>query len=145
MNLKFTTRPYLPVLVVSIVLFISIFLPWYSVNILGTHIGSLNGARNGGILTLLMSLAGIGLAFLDVPKTRALLTIGAGLFALLGVIIALAQLSGFSMGFGMIIGLLASMALVAIGFLDYRKINLPAKAQPDQSPPPAPPAPPTPA
>ncbi len=143
MNIKFNTKPYMVLLIISIVLFISVFLPWYSMSILGTHIGSINGFRNGGILTFLMSLVGVGLSFIIVlPRYRALAIAGAGILSLLGVIIAMTDLGGgLGMGVGMIIALILSMGLIAIGFLDLRK-TAPAAAAKQESPPPAPPAPP---
>lgn len=141
MNIKFTTKPNMILIIVSIVLFISIFLPWYSVSAFGFS-ASVNGFRSGGILTFLMSLVGIALSFIVIlPRYRALGTAGAGIISLLGVIIAMTDLGGGAgMGFGMIVALILSMGLIAIGFLDLRK-TVPVKTK-AETPTPAPPAPP---
>jgi hypothetical protein len=147
-------------LVISIILFITIFLPWWSwgVSYEGFHIGgSVNGFHHGGILTFLAALAGIALSFLEIPtpKYRSYAIIGIGVAALLGVLIAFAGYSGSSMGFGKIIALIVSIALIAVGYFDYRGIDILAKIKasssstpppppPPSTPPSPPPAPPTP-
>jgi hypothetical protein len=155
LNIKFITKPYMLLLIVSVVLFITIFLPWwsYGVNYAGFHIGgSINGFHNGGILTFLAALAGIALSFLEISnaKYRAYGIMGIGVLALLGVIIAFTGYGGSSMGFGKIIALIVSLALIGVGFMDYRGIDLLAKmksssSKPPPSPPPAPPSTPPPA
>jgi len=134
------------ILIVSVVLFIAIFLPWYSVDIGPFGSYSENGFHSGGVLTFLMSLVGIALSFLEIPTPRykVFATGGAGILALLGVIIAMADLGGGAgMGFGMIIALIASIALIAFGFQEGRKINMfTTKTSTTQPPPPPPPAPP---
>lgn len=147
MNIKFTTKPNMILLVVCVILLVSIFLPWWSVDVGPFGSFSSNGFHSGGVLTFIMSLVGGVLAFLEIPNARYRVFAigGAGILALLGVIIALADLGGASMGFGMIIALIASLALIVVGFLEGRKINM-FKTQPPASkppaPPPAPPAPP---
>jgi uncharacterized membrane protein len=148
LNIKFTTKPNMLLLIVSVVLFIMIFLPWFTVSYLGFS-ASANGFHNGGILTFIMALAGVALSFLEIPtpRYRSMGIIGIGILALLGVIIAMTQLGGASMGIGMIIALIVSILLIAVGFLDLRNIDLWAKmkassSKPPASPPPAPPAPP---
>lgn len=140
MNFKFTTKPNWLLLIVSVVLFIMIFLPWYTVSAFGFSV-STNGFHNGGILTFLMSLAGIALSFLEIstPKYRAYGILGIGILALLGVIIAITQLGGTSMGVGMILALIVSLALIGVGYLDYRGIDLLAKMKASSPKPPAPP------
>jgi peptidoglycan/LPS O-acetylase OafA/YrhL len=131
------------VLIVSIVVLVAVFLPWWTVSAFGFSASS-NGFHNGGILTFLAALAGIALAFLEIPNARYRVFAigGAGILALLGVIIALADLGGASMGFGMIIALIASAALIVVGFMEGRKINMfkTSETKPPASPPPAPPA-----
>jgi hypothetical protein len=126
MEFKFITKPNLLLLIVSGVLFITTFLPWWTVDygvVFGTNLGSysVNGFHNGGVLTFLMSLVGIAAAFLESQKTRALIAMGAGILAVLGAVIALASLGGASMGFGLIIALIASVALGLVGYMEYRK------------------------
>jgi len=143
LNIKFTTKPYLPTLVVSIILFIMVFLPWVSVSGFGISV-SANGTGDWGVLTLIMSIVGAGVSFLATQKYRALGTIGAGILALIGVAIYWARIgSGVSVGVGLIIALIAALGLLAVGYMDYRKITPPAKpSQPPQPPPANPPAPP---
>jgi len=145
LDLKFSSKPYLPSLVVSVILFITAFLPWISMGILGINIKQ-NGIHDGGILTFIMSIIGAGLSFVGVQKMRTLGLIFAGILALIGVAIYWSRLGGASVGYGLIIALLASLGLMAIGYMDYRKLSQPAKpsqpsqpAQPPQSNPPAPP------
>jgi len=143
LNIKFTTKPYLPTLVVSIILFIMVFLPWVTVSAMGFS-ASANGTGDWGVLTLIMSIVGAGVSFLATQKYRALGTIGAGILALIGVAIYWARIgSGVSVGVGLIIALIAALGLLAVGYMDYRKLNPPAKpSQPSQPPPANPPAPP---
>ena len=145
MDLKFSSKPYLPSLVVSVILFITAFLPWISMGVLGINFTQ-NGIHDWGILTFIMSIIGAGLSFVGVQKMRTLGLIFAGILALIGVAIYWSRLGGASVGYGLIIALLASLGLMAIGYMDYRKLSQPAKpsqpsqpAQPPQSNPPAPP------
>jgi hypothetical protein len=155
LNIKFSTKPNWLLLIVSALLFIMIFLPWWSspsVNLGSFGViggGSVNGFHSGGILTFLAALAGIALSFLEISnaKYRAYMIMGIGGLALLGALIAFASYSGlgFSIGFGRILALIFSIALIAVGFLDYRGIDLWAKMKASSakssSPPPASPPP----
>jgi membrane-bound ClpP family serine protease len=124
-----------------------IFLPWWTVSYFGFSASS-NGFLGGGILTFLMSLVGIGLSFIEIstPKYRAYGIMGVGVLALLGTLIAFAEYSGTSMGFGRIIALIISILIIVDGFMDYRGIDLWAKmkASSSKSPASAPPPPPPP-
>jgi hypothetical protein len=158
MEFKWTTKPYLLLLIVSAVLFITIFLPWWSANydyVYGIGYNySVNGFHNGGVLTFLMSLCGIALAFVSIQRTRAILSIAAGILGLLGAVISVASLGGFGVGFGLIIAIVVSLGLGTVGYLDYRNINPlasksttqppPAQQPPAQQPPGPPPPPPPP-
>jgi peptidoglycan/LPS O-acetylase OafA/YrhL len=156
LNIKLTTKPNWLLLIVSVLLLIMVFLPWWSwgVSYEGFHIGgSVNGFHSGGILTFLMSLAGIALSFLEIPtpKYRSYAILGIGVLALLGVLISFASYSGSSMGFGRILALIVSLALIAVGYFDYRGVDLWAKIKastsqtpPSQPPPSSPPPPPPP-
>jgi hypothetical protein len=149
LNIKFTAKPNWLLLIVSVVLFITVLLPWWSVSYMGLTFGSINGFHSVGILTFLASLAGIALSFLEISnaKYRAYGIIGIGVLALLGVIIAFTVYSGSSMGFGRIIALIVSIFMIVLGFLDYRGVDLWAKIKASSTksktpPPPPPPAPP---
>jgi hypothetical protein len=157
LNIKFTTKPNWLLLILSGLLFIMVFLPWwsYSATYFGYHIGaSANGFHNGGILTFLMSLVGIGLSFLEIstPKYRSYAMMGVGILGLVGVLIGFTDLGGgVGMGAGMILALIISILIIVDGFFDYRGVDLWAKIRasisktpPSQPPPPAPPPPPPP-
>lgn len=136
-------KPYLPTLVISVILFITVFLPWLSVD-MGLNMGTYteNGLKDFGPLTMAMSIIGAGIAFIAVPKIRSLGTIFAGILAIAGVAIYWARLQGAGIGYGIIIALIASLGLIAAGYLEYRKLGQPAKpSQPPQATPPAPPPP----
>jgi hypothetical protein len=132
-------KPYLPTLVICVILFIAVFLPWRTFSDLGF---SENGLRAGGILTFIMSILGVGISFVTVPKIRALGTIFIGILAIVGVAVFWARIEGLTAGYGLIIALIASLGLIAVGYLEYRKLGQPA--QPSQPPPASPPAPPAP-
>lgn len=140
MNVQFTTKPYLPTLIVSVILFIMVFLPWATLSALGITLSANGTDYGGGVLTLIMSIIGAGVSFLANQKYRTYGTIGVGILALIGVAIAWAGLGGASVGFGLIIALIVALGLLAVGYMDYRKIITPAK--PTQPPPANPPAPP---
>lgn len=142
MDIKFSTKPYLPILIISVILFIMVFLPWATLSALGITISANGTDYGGGILTLIMSIFGAGISFLANQKYRIYGTIGVAILALIGVAIAWSGLSGTgaSVGFGLIIALIVSLILLAYGYMDYRKMITPAK--PTQPPPANPPAPP---
>ncbi|MBN1160977.1 MAG: hypothetical protein JXA17_03405, partial [Dehalococcoidales bacterium] len=128
MDIKFTTKPYIPTLVVSVVLFIMVFLPWITVSA-GGFSASANGTNDWGILTLIMSIFGAGISFLANQKYRAMGTLVAGVLALLGVIIFMATNvgGGIGIGAGIIIALIATLGLIYVGYIDYRQLSLTGK------------------
>jgi hypothetical protein len=138
LDLKLSVKPYLPTVVVSIILFITVFLPWVTASALGVTISS-NGTKDWGPLVLVMSIIGVGLAFVGAPKIRSLGTIFAGILAIAGFAIYWARLGGLTVGYGLIIALIASLGLIAVGYLEYRTLGQPDKPA---APPPAPPTPP---
>jgi hypothetical protein len=155
LNIKFTPKPYLPTLIASALLFIMVFLPWLTVSFKAfgySYSDSANGMHEWGILTFIMSIVGVGLAFLDDKKYRSMGTLGAGVLALLGVIIFMATNlgSGIGVGAGLIIALIVSLALIGLAYMDYRNVPFSritgrfikpkASAPPPASPPPPPPA-----
>jgi uncharacterized membrane protein len=148
LNIKIATKPNWLLLILSVLLFIMVFLPWWTVSYFG-YSASQSGFHHGGILTFLAALAGIALSFLDIPTPRykSYAIIGVGIFALLGVIIAFAGYGGSSIGFGRIIALIISILIIALGYFDLRGIDVIAKFKASQSkstPPPPPPASPPP-
>jgi hypothetical protein len=146
LDIKLSTKPNMLLLILSVLLFIMVFLPWWTVSAFGFS-ASENGFHNGGILTFIMALAGIGLSFLEIPTPRykSYAIIGVGILALLGVLIAFKDLgNGVGMGAGMILALIISILLIVLGFLDYRGIDVIAKIRASQTPPPPPSTPPTP-
>jgi uncharacterized membrane protein (UPF0136 family) len=148
LNIKFNTKPYLPTLIASVLLFIMVFLPWLTVSAFGFS-ASANGMHEWGILTFIMSLVGAAAAFIAEKRTRALVSLLAGVLALLGVVIFMAANlgNGAGAGVGLILALIVSIVLIALAFMDFRNMPLPIKmsgpkASPPPPPPPAPPAPP---
>lgn len=150
MNIKFTTKPNMLLLILSVLLFIMTFLPWWTASAYGFSISS-NGLHSGGYLTFIMSLVGIALSFLEIPTPRykSLGIIGVGILALVGVLIGFTDLGGgIGMGIGMILALIISILIIALGFFDLRGIDIIAKFKASQTkstpPPPPPPTPPPP-
>lgn len=135
-------KPYLPTLIISLILFIAVFLPWLSVD-LGFDTYTESGLKDWGILTFVMSIIAAGFAFISAPKIRSLGTILAGILAIIGVAVYWSRLQGAGLGYGLIIALIASLGLIAYGYLEYRQLEQPGKpdqpAQAGQSSPPAPP------
>ena len=149
MNIKFNTKPYIPTLIASLLLFIMVFLPWATASGkvgLYTYSASANGFHDWGILTFIMSILGAGAAFLADKRMRALGSILAGVLALLGVIIFMATDlgSGVGAGAGLIIALIVSIILIALAYMDYKNMPFPFKmgGSPKSNPPPPPPPPP---
>ncbi|MBN1692960.1 MAG: hypothetical protein JW845_05335 [Dehalococcoidales bacterium] len=129
MDLKFSSKPYYPTLISSIILFIFVFLPWKTATALGVTI-STNGTGDWGILTLIMSIIGAGFSFVAVPRIRSLGTVIVGLLAIIGVAVYWSRLQGLGAGYGIIIALIASLALIAAGYLEYRKLIQAEKPEP---------------
>jgi hypothetical protein len=114
----------------AIILFISCFLTWYSISI-GVASASVDGTHEGlGKLVLLLSLVAlvvIGLELfasnvtLPLPSSLILIGIG-GLSALLAIIKMLDKpYSGLSIGFGLYLALIASIALAVGGYLKLQE------------------------
>jgi hypothetical protein len=130
LNIKFTTKPYMSVLVISLImLFIAIFLPWATYK--SAPVAS--GTYEWGTLTIIVSMVGAGLAFFASKQIRAFGLMGVGLLALVGTIIFITRLQGATIGFGLILEMIASLVAIFIGYKDYQQ-STPSVA------PPAPPA-----
>ena len=130
MELKFTSKPHMPTLVISaIILFVAIFLPWGTAGV-----NFVSGVSDWGGMTTIAAILGILLSFLVTQQIRSLGLICVGLLALAGAIVYMTRLGGITVGYGIIIELIASLVAVFIGFMDYRQVIPPAK-------PPAPPPP----
>jgi len=123
------------ILPAGVVLFIVGFLPWYSVDLgpLGTY--SRNGWESpGAIWSILAILVGLAMAGVVVVKNLGTVAVpdnvggvtwpkihlGAGVAALLFVLIKLANESSH-VGFAFYIGIIATAALAAGGFLMFRE------------------------
>ena len=148
MNVKFVTKPKMLLLILSVLLFIFAFLPWWTASSFGFSISS-NGLHSGGYLTFIMSLVGIALSFLEisVPRYRSFAIIIVGILAVVGVLIGFTDLGGgIGMGIGMILSLIISILIIALGFFDLRGIDVMAKIKASSTksttaPPPPPPPP----
>ena len=142
--MMFSMKPYLPSLVVCVILFISVFLPWLTVDMGGvTPDISENGINDWGYLVLVMSIIGVIASFISVPRTRSLSIILTGILAIVGAAVFWSRLQGAGAGYGLIIALIASLGLIAIGYMEYRQLSQSSKS--DQPPPTNPPASPPPA
>jgi hypothetical protein len=138
LDLKFTTKPYLPCLICCVILFIFVFLPWLRVD-MGSFVYTENGFRDWGILVFIMSIIGVGVSFIAAPRTRSLAVILTGILAIIGTAVYWSRLQGAGAGYGLIIDLIVSLAIIAFGYTEYRKLS-----QTDKPAPPAKPNPPTP-
>lgn len=147
MEIKFASKPHVPMLIVSaILLFVAIFLPWGTAGV-----ASVVGTSDWGAMSTIAAIIGIALSFLTSKQLRAIVLIFIGVLALIGSIVFMTRLSGtgLSVGYGIIIELIVSLVAVYMGFMDYREF-LPqtkppvAAAPPPPSPTPQPPPPPTP-
>jgi hypothetical protein len=136
-------KPYLPSLIACVILFIFVFLPWASVQ--GTTL-SFNGLEVNisgfGYLTLIMSIIGVGVSFISVPRVRSLSIILTGILAIIGTAVYWSRLQGLGAGYGLIIALIASLALIAFGYAEYRKLTQAEKPEPPPKSPPPPSEPP---
>ena len=142
--MQFSMKPYLPALVVYIILFIAVFLPWFTVDMGGIIPDiSENGINDWGYLVLVMSIIGVGVSFITTPRIRSLSIILTGILAIVGAAVYWSRLGGAGAGYGLIIALIASLGLIAIGYMEYRQLSQSTKS--DQPPPANPPAPPPPA
>ena len=146
MNIKFVTKPNWLLLILSVLLFIFAFLPWWTASAFGFSVSS-NGLHSGGYLTFIMSLVGIALSFLEISvrRYRSFAIIIVGILAVVGVLIGFTDLGGgIGMGIGMILSLIISILLIALGFFDLRGIDVMAKIKASTTksttPPPPPPA-----
>jgi hypothetical protein len=148
LNIKFTTKPNWLMLILCVLLFIMVFLPWWTASAFGFSVSS-NGLHSGGYLTFIMSLVGVALSFLEfsVPKYKTYAIFVVGILALVGVFIGFSDLGGgIGMGIGMILAIIISILIIAFGFFDLRGVDVWAKMKASTtksaSPPPPPPAPP---
>lgn len=119
MEIKLTSKFYLPLLIVSGVLFITVLMPWISIAY---------GIGDWEIMTLIMSLIGIELAFVTSQQIRSMGAIIAGALAILGVILAWSVNIRSFFGFGIILSLLSSLGLLTIGLIDYFQMKQPAQS-----------------
>ena len=141
--MTFSMKPNLPSLIVCIILFIAVFLPWFTVDMGGIIPDiSENGINDWGYLVLVMSIIGAGVSFIATPRVRSLGIILTGILAIVGAAVYWSRLQGAGAGYGLIIALIASLGLIAIGYMEYRQIGQSSNS--DQPPPANPPEPPSP-
>jgi hypothetical protein len=139
----------MPGLVISILLFISVFLPWITASALGSS-QSANGMDSSwGYLTLIMGILGIVASFILPQKSRSFSFIVIGVLAIVGVIsfwiaeYGVAKDQGvtqyISMGFGLWVAGILGFILLIFGLINAFRPGQPA--QPPPASPPTPPAP----
>ncbi|MBN1692959.1 MAG: hypothetical protein JW845_05330 [Dehalococcoidales bacterium] len=121
MEIKFTSKPYMPTLITSLLLlFTAIFLPW---GVAG--VASVNGVADWGAMATIAAILGVCLSFLTSAKIRAIGLMVVGVLALIGAIIFITRLNntGLSISYGIIFELIISLVAVYIGFQDFSKSN----------------------
>jgi lysylphosphatidylglycerol synthetase-like protein (DUF2156 family) len=145
--MKITFKPFIPSLVVSILLFVAVFLPWITASILG-YSASANGTDSGwGIITLIMGILGVVLSLISASKARTLGLIAVGILAVVGVIAfwfseySSAQSFGvdeyISPGYGLYVAGILALFLIITGAMSSRQPSPPVMpSQPYQFPPP---------
>ncbi|MBN1160978.1 MAG: hypothetical protein JXA17_03410 [Dehalococcoidales bacterium] len=107
---------------------------------MGSYVYTENGFRDWGILVFIMSIIGIGVSFIATPRTRSLGVILTGILAIIGTAVYWSRLQGAGAGYGLIVDLIVSLAIIAFGYTEYRKlIQTDKPAPPAKSNPPTPP------
>jgi peptidoglycan/LPS O-acetylase OafA/YrhL len=87
--------------IIGIIIFVSVFLPWASVNFgFGFKETAVGTDHSSGILVLIMGLGCAALAFLANPKFRRLGQLATGVIALIGVAIYWSAATGELRGLG---------------------------------------------
>ena len=118
MEIKFTSKAYMPTLVTSgLILFAAIFLPWATAG--GNASGT--GVTGWGTMCTIAAMFGILLAYLTNAKIRAIGTIVVGGLAVVGAVIYATKLGGATVGYGLIIEMLFAVAAIIVGVQDYTK------------------------
>jgi putative oligomerization/nucleic acid binding protein len=118
MNFQTMSKQRRFVLIASVIGVVSIFLPWISVEFLGSNFGSANGFHGKGVI-MFLAFAGAGVICLlndqtkPLDKTMWLVTLALGALNLLLAIIFLSDISQALglVGFGFWIALAASIAV----------------------------------
>jgi len=149
---KFASKPNIPALVISILLFISVFLPWITASAMGISTSANGMDSSWGYLTLIMGILGIVASFILPQKTRSFSFIVIGVLAIVGVIafwIAeygvakdLGVTQYISMGFGLWVAGILGLILIILGLFNAFRPGQPS--QPSQPPPASPSTPPPP-
>ncbi len=131
MNFQTMSKQRKFVLISAAVGFISMFLPWMSVSMLG-YSQSVNGMHDKGILIFLCFVASGGIAYLgdqtkNLDKTMWAVTLLAGAIALIFTIWYYSEASGSIMGtsfigFGVYIAAIASIGILASAYM-FRSPN----------------------
>ena len=112
------SKPHMPILIISsIILLIAVFLPWGTAGII-----SVSGVSDWGGMTTIAAILGIVLSFLDSKQIRSIGLICVGVLALVGAIVFMTRLdgTGFGVGYGIILEMIASLVAVFIGYTEYR-------------------------
>jgi hypothetical protein len=118
MEIKFTTKPYLPTLVISaLLLFTAIFLPWITVG----GFAAATGISDWGGMSTLASMIGVALAFITAAQIRAIGLMAVGVLALVGAIVYATRLGGATIGYGLILEMLFALGAMFFGYQDYAK------------------------
>lgn len=149
MGSKFASRPNMPALVISVLLFISVFLPWITASAMGLSTSANGMDSSWGYLTLFMGIIGIVISFIIPQKTRSISFIVIGILAIIGVIAFWLAEYGIAKDLGVTEFIKPGWGLWVAGILGlilliFGLYNAFRTVQPAQSPPASPPAPPPP-
>jgi hypothetical protein len=126
----FIGKPSLLSLILGIVIFISVFLPWVSAD-LGFGIKeTASGIENGwGTLALIMGIICVLFSFIAVPKIKGIGLIASGFLAIIGVIAYWFDVRGqlgifqeiVSPSFGLFITAIVAVVILITGIVYYRR------------------------
>jgi ElaB/YqjD/DUF883 family membrane-anchored ribosome-binding protein len=126
----FVTKPSLISLILGVVIFISVFLPWVSADFGLGMTETANGMENGwGTLALIMGIICVLFSFIAIPKIRGVGLIASGILAIIGVIAYWFSIRGelgmfqeiISPSFGLFITALAAIGVLITGIAYYRR------------------------
>lgn len=127
---KVSRRPSFLPLILGIVIFISVFLPWVSADFGFGMTETANGMDNGwGTLALIMAIICVLVSFIAIPKIKGTGLIASGILAIVGVIAYWFSIRGelgmfqeiVSPSFGLFITALAAIVVLITGIVYVRR------------------------
>jgi hypothetical protein len=125
----FIGKPSLLSLILGIVIFISVFLPWVSADLGFGMTETANGMENGwGTLALIMAIICVLFSFIAIPKIKGIGLIASGVLTIIGVIAYWFSIRGelgifqemVSPSFGLFITAIVAVVVLIVGITYYR-------------------------